>query len=103
VLAWRARRELADRAPAGGALAAELAALCAAQRERPPRLTVAPGLSGPISLPNREIVLPPWAVDALDPRRRRAMLAHELAHHARRDPLWLVARSPSTRCCGCSR
>jgi Zn-dependent protease with chaperone function len=36
------------------------------------------------------IVLPDTAVDALGPAAMEAVLAHEVAHHARRDLLWLV-------------
>jgi len=88
-LAWLARRELADRVPAEGLLADEFAALCDTQGVARPALSVAPALAGPISLPNGEIVVPPWTVTALDARQRRAMLAHELAHQLRRDPQWL--------------
>ena len=85
-----ARAELAGRVPARGALAAEFAALCAERAVRAPPLRVAPGLSGPVSLPNGEIALPEWTARSLDPRRRRALLAHELAHQQRRDPQWQV-------------
>jgi bla regulator protein blaR1 len=85
---WLARRELSDRVQAEGVLAAELAALCAAQRVRRPALCVAPALAGPVSLPNGEIAVPPWALASLDGRQRRALLAHELAHQVRRDPQW---------------
>jgi beta-lactamase regulating signal transducer with metallopeptidase domain len=90
VLGRRACRELDDRVPVRGALAAEFATLCAALRVRRPALSVAPALAGPISLPNGEIAVPPWAIAALDARQRRALLAHELAHVVRRDPQWLA-------------
>lgn len=90
VLGWLACRELDDRVPVEGALAAEFAGLCAALRVRRPALSVAPALAGPVSLPNGEIAVPPWAIASLDARRRRALLAHELAHLARRDPQWLA-------------
>ena len=67
-----ARAELAGRVPAQGPLAAELAALCAERAVRVPPLCVAPGLSGPVSLPNGEIAVPPWVAQSLDTRRRRA-------------------------------
>jgi beta-lactamase regulating signal transducer with metallopeptidase domain len=88
LLGWLARRELASRAPAGTTLAGEFAGLCAARGVAAPALSVAPALAGPVSLPNGEIVVPPWAVTSLVPRQRRALLAHELAHQVRRDPLW---------------
>jgi hypothetical protein len=90
LLGWLARRELADRAPAGMALAGEFASLCAAHGVAAPALSVAPALAGPVSLPNGEIVVPPWTITSLAARQRRAMLAHELAHQMRRDPLWRV-------------
>lgn len=90
VLARLARRELDGRVPVEGALAAEFAALCATLRVRRPALSVAPALAGPISLPNGEIAVPPWAMASLDARRRRALFAHELAHLERRDPQWLA-------------
>ena len=37
------------------------------------------------------VVVPERAVFGLDPDERRAMLAHELAHARRRDPLWISA------------
>lgn len=86
-LGWQARRALAPRAPAEGPLAAELASLCAALGVRRPALRVSPSLAGPVSLPNGEIAVPPWAA-SLDARQRRALLAHELAHQVRRDPQW---------------
>lgn len=90
VLGRLARRELHDRVPAEGALAAEFAGLCARLRVRRPALSVAPALAGPISLPSGEIAVPPWTLAELDARQRRALLAHELAHVVRRDPQWLA-------------
>jgi beta-lactamase regulating signal transducer with metallopeptidase domain len=87
---WLARRELGERVPASGALADEWERLCATQRVARPPLTIAPALAGPVSLPNGEVALPPWAADGLHVRQRRALLAHELAHQVRRDPQWLV-------------
>ena len=90
LLGWLVRRELADRAPADVALTGEFASLCAAHGVATPALSVAPALAGPVSLPNGEIVVPPWTITSLATRQRRAMLAHELAHQVRRDPLWRV-------------
>lgn len=55
-----------------------------------PRLTASPHLRSPIALGSREICLPERAVDSLTPPQQHAMLAHELAHLLRRDPLWSV-------------
>lgn len=89
-LAWRARSDLAGRFPAAAAMRSELARICAAQGRTAPALTVTPKLAGPVAFPNGEIVLPPWVSETLDLRQQRAVLAHELAHQIRRDPLWLV-------------
>ncbi|NVB38463.1 M48 family metalloprotease [Pseudenhygromyxa sp. WMMC2535] len=61
-----------------------------AEIERKIRLTQTTKLAGPIALWRREIVLPRRAVDELSPAAMRAVLAHELAHLERRDPLWLA-------------
>jgi beta-lactamase regulating signal transducer with metallopeptidase domain len=55
------------------------------------RLSVAPALRVPISLGwmRPEICLPPRALVELDVEEQEALLAHELAHLARRDPAWL--------------
>jgi beta-lactamase regulating signal transducer with metallopeptidase domain len=55
-----------------------------------PRLTASPHLRSPIALGSHEICLPERAVDSLTPPQQQAMLAHELAHLLRRDPLWSV-------------
>ncbi|MBP2647413.1 MAG: putative rane protein [Gemmatimonadetes bacterium] len=53
------------------------------------RLTAAPGLASPVALPGREICLPEAVVTELGREQQRGVLAHELAHVVRRDPLWL--------------
>jgi beta-lactamase regulating signal transducer with metallopeptidase domain len=53
------------------------------------RLTAAPGLASPVALPGREICLPEAVLTDLGPEQQRGVLAHELAHLVRRDPLWL--------------
>jgi beta-lactamase regulating signal transducer with metallopeptidase domain len=58
-----------------------------------PRLTASPHLRSPIALPSHEICLPERAVDSLTASQQEGMLAHELAHLLRRDPLWQVAAS----------
>lgn len=55
------------------------------------RLTTSPALQSPVALARREICIPERAIFGLDPRQQQSMLAHELAHVLRRDPLWLVA------------
>jgi beta-lactamase regulating signal transducer with metallopeptidase domain len=56
-----------------------------------PRLTASPHLRSPIALGHREICLPERAVDSLTPLQQHGMLAHEIAHLLRHDPLWTVA------------
>lgn len=68
------------------ALRAALRTLVREMGVREPVMRILPGLAGPLVLPGA-ILLPRWA-EALDPRQQRAMLAHELAHLRRRDPLW---------------
>jgi len=56
-----------------------------------PRLTASSHLRSPIALGRREICLPERAVDSLSPQQQHGMLAHEMAHLLRRDPLWSIA------------
>ena len=86
---------LADRrAVAGGPLSAMLADL---KREvglqRTVRLTMARTISSPVALGVSEICVPDLALSDLTPEQQRSMLAHELAHLARHDSLWLAAAS----------
>jgi beta-lactamase regulating signal transducer with metallopeptidase domain len=53
------------------------------------KLTASARLQSPVALVRREIVLPERAVDSLSPQQQEGMLAHELAHVLRRDPVWL--------------
>jgi len=97
-LAWtglavaRWRRRMADRRPlAEGPVVEALARLqTSSGLRRRVRLTVSPALEAPIAwgVLRPEVALPPRSL-ALEPALRDAMLAHELAHLARRDPLWL--------------
>ena len=82
------------RAVSDGRLLAELEQLSReAKLGRRPRLTVTARISSPIALGVREICLPESALEELDLEEQRVMLAHELAHLARRDPLWLAFAS----------
>ena len=60
---------------------------------RRPRLTSTVRISSPIALGVAEICVPETALTELDLEQQRSMLAHELAHLARRDPLWLAFAS----------
>jgi HEAT repeat protein/beta-lactamase regulating signal transducer with metallopeptidase domain len=54
-----------------------------------PRLTTTTRISSPIALGLQEICVPDTALTQLDLEQQRSMLAHELAHLARRDPVWM--------------
>jgi HEAT repeat protein/beta-lactamase regulating signal transducer with metallopeptidase domain len=54
-----------------------------------PLLTSTSRISSPIALGIREICVPDTALTDLDVEQQRSLLAHELAHLARRDPVWL--------------
>jgi HEAT repeat protein/beta-lactamase regulating signal transducer with metallopeptidase domain len=62
-----------------------------------PRLTVTDRISSPIALGAREICVPETALTELDSEQQRSMLAHELAHLARRDPMWMGLASAVER------
>ena len=58
-----------------------------------PRLTCTSRISSPIALGTGEICVPETALTDLDVEQQRSLLAHELAHLARRDPVWLGVAS----------
>src|SRR2546429_8946910 len=82
------------RAVSDGPLAATLADL---QRttgyRRRVRLTMARTISSPVALGLSEICVPELALSELGAEQQRSMLAHELAHLARRDSVWLAGAS----------
>jgi len=64
-----------------------------ARVRRAVRLTISEGLTSPVAIGSDEICIPRRVLAELDPIRMESILAHELAHLERRDPLWLtVAR-----------
>src|SRR5690349_1778797 len=78
---------------AHGSLADKLRELCRrAGIRRRVRLSVAPSLGAPISMGmlRPEICIPPRVLLELSEEEQEALLAHELAHVVRRDPLWLA-------------
>lgn len=80
------RREIS-----GGPLYDALAKLClVAGVRRRVRLTCSDHISSPLALSAGEICLPQQALSQLEAEQQAALLAHELAHVARRDPLWLL-------------
>ena len=86
---------LADRRPVNdGPLAATLAELqrTTGYRGRV-RLTMARTISSPVALGTSEICVPELALSQLGAEQQRSMLAHELAHLARHDALWLAGAS----------
>jgi HEAT repeat protein/beta-lactamase regulating signal transducer with metallopeptidase domain len=86
---------LADRrAVNDGPLAATLAELrqTTGYRRRV-HLTMARTISSPVALGLSEICVPELAISELGMEQQRSMLAHELAHLARRDSLWLAGAS----------
>jgi len=92
-VAWfRLVRSLARAEPVTNAsLATDVAALAIHARIEPPALAALDELASPIAVTGRRILLPNWAVELLDRDQIRAMLAHETAHIARRDPEWKLA------------
>lgn len=54
---------------------------------QPPVLRRHAALASPLATAGNTVVVPDWALD-LPASQRRALLAHEVAHLARRDPLW---------------
>ncbi len=93
LVVWRlrlARQVGVRREIAAGSLTAMLESLRAsAGVRRRVRLTTAAGLPGPVAMGWSEICLPSRALTALSPAEQRAVLAHELGHVVRQDPLWL--------------
>src|SRR3989442_4747764 len=55
-------------------------------------------ISSPVALGLSEICVPELALSDLGAEQQRSMLAHELAHLARRDSLWLAGASLMERC-----
>jgi Zn-dependent protease with chaperone function len=90
---WQLRRRLRLRTRlTNGALRAALDQLCEdAGWTRPVRLSCSPDLHAPVAFGvwHPEICVPVRALASLTPTQQRGMLAHELAHLLRRDPLWL--------------
>lgn len=82
------RRALAHAKPA--IASADLAALAHRAGMRTPALFTLPDIASPFAF-GRRIIVPEWAASSLDSRQLHAMLAHELAHVARRDPQWRLA------------
>jgi len=97
-LAWRffsgQRRLLATTIPAPEWVRARVIRLTA-DTTRSIDVRLSPSGDGPFAagLTRRLIILPAASIDALDAGALDAVLAHEIAHHARRDLLWILAAS----------
>src|SRR5436305_2839555 len=91
---------LADRrAVSDGPLAATLAELRRSTGyRRRVQLTMARTIASPVALGLSEICVPELALSDLGAEQQRSMLAHELAHLARRDSLWLAGASLIASC-----
>ncbi|GAB5521155.1 MAG: hypothetical protein RhofKO_34060 [Rhodothermales bacterium] len=58
--------------------------------QRRARLTMAAGLASPVAFGGGEVCLPERVLTDLTPAQQKSVLAHEWAHHLRRDPQWLL-------------
>lgn len=56
-----------------------------------PTLRISERWASPLVLPNGDICVPGWFFERLNRAQREAVLAHELAHVVRGDPLWRIA------------
>lgn len=56
-----------------------------------PRLALSESDGSPVVVPIAKLCVPRWTLDELTAAERDAMLAHEVAHVLRRDPLWRIA------------
>jgi beta-lactamase regulating signal transducer with metallopeptidase domain len=90
MIQWlRMRHAFADAVPLDDdELAYETATIADRANTAPPALFVMDALPSPVALHGARIVLPEWALASLDTAHLRAMIAHETAHIARRDPAW---------------
>jgi beta-lactamase regulating signal transducer with metallopeptidase domain len=59
--------------------------------KRTPALKVGATWASPLVGPRGEVCVPDWCLAQMQGTQRDAVLAHELAHLARRDPAWRVA------------
>jgi beta-lactamase regulating signal transducer with metallopeptidase domain len=87
----RLQRAARNLPAAAAAQQAQASALCARLGLAPVSLHRAPGLASPVVLPEQRVLLPDWC-ETVPPAESEALLAHELAHLARRDPRWRIAQ-----------
>ncbi len=89
----RAIRSLGDRTrvPAEHHANRTLRALCEQVDIRHvPYLSRSSAINSPVCLPRREICLPDWAFEDMDEKALDSLIAHELAHMLRRDPVMMI-------------
>jgi beta-lactamase regulating signal transducer with metallopeptidase domain len=86
-LSWRVRRQPRC---TDARLVQDVTALALAAGVAPPRITLLESGGSPLVAPLSHLCVPQWTLSQLDQRQREAMLAHEIAHVRRRDPLWRV-------------
>ena len=55
-----------------------------------PYLSRSSAINSPVCLPRREICLPDWAFEDMDEKALDSLIAHELAHMLRRDPVMMI-------------
>ena len=55
-----------------------------------PYLTRSSAINSPVCLPRREICLPDWAFEDMDEKALDSLIAHELAHMLRHDPVMMI-------------
>jgi len=69
-----------------------LRAICTkADIKHVPYLSRSSNIQSPVCLPRREICLPDWAFETMPDTEFKSLLAHELGHMVRRDPIMLMA------------
>ena len=89
----RAVSDLGDRVrvPAEHPANQRLRALCERVDIRHvPYLSRSSSINSPVCLPRREICLPDWAFDDMPAEALNSLIAHELAHMLRRDPINMI-------------
>lgn len=90
---FRAIKSLGDRerVPAEHHANRTLRALCEqVDIKHVPYLTRSSAINSPVCLPRREICLPDWAFEDMDEKALDSLIAHELAHMLRHDPVMMI-------------
>ncbi len=93
----RLNRALGWRTPAQGSVLLLFNRVCAAAHYPASHLTVSTRTVVPAAVGLTEICVPAEFSETLSSCEQEALLAHEVAHLARRDPVWLAAATALTR------